>query len=337
MENLSFSKDKYVFASIPSMLLMGDSVEDNRSRQIVLFLKELNTYNVLLKDLVVFPIKDNDRNTALNVAYYIINNEELFMSVNNKKKLPISKISKLTRLKSDYIEKCKDYIIAYYVILSNPSYKSIQDYLRIILKEDDNVSIASSKKEELHIGLTIKASNSTSYILTSKGEFLKIKANSKSNVGDIAEGKKRKGIGNYKIHISIFLLILLIIGSGIIIEYRRTQSIIVIESTSLIKMNINKYNKVIYVYSPTEKGQKLINNVNIINKDVDEAMANTFEYAFNNGMLDVSKKTLITINGQAIKYGLLSKTNKFISENKIPISINNAGNQQNLPKYIPEN
>ena len=71
MENLSFNKDKYVFTSIPSMLLIGDSAENNRNKQIALFLNELNTYNVLLKDLVNFPLKENDRNIALNIAYYI--------------------------------------------------------------------------------------------------------------------------------------------------------------------------------------------------------------------------------------------------------------------------
>ena len=37
--------------------------------------------------------------------------------------------------------------------------------------------------------------------------------------------------------------------------------------------------------------------------------------------------------GKALEYGLLTKSNKFISENYIPIVINNAGNQQRLPQY----
>ncbi len=336
MENLSFNKDKYVFASLPSMLLIGDSAEYNRNKQIALFLNELNVYSVLLKDLVNFSLKENDRNIALNIAYYITDNDDLLKTIIRKKDLPTSKLSKLTKIKPEQIEKCRDYIIAYYIILTNPNYRLIQEYFRIKLREDNNVIGISNKKQDLYKGLVIRSLKKSAYIVTSNGEFIKIKTDSKASIGELAEGGKKKTLRNYRIHISILLFILILIGSGIIIEYRRTQSIIVIETTSNIKININKFNKVIYAYSPTDKGQALITNIDILNKDIDEAMAETFEYALNNEMLDLSKKTLVTINGQAIKYGLLTKTNKIISENNIPIVINNVGNQQKLPQYLTQ-
>lgn len=336
MGNLSFNKDKYVFVSLPSMLVIGQSAENNRNKQIALFFNELNMYNVLYKDLLNFSLKENDRNIALNIAYYIADNDELLKIIIQKKDLPISKLSKLTKIKPKYIEKCRDYIIAYYIILTNPNYRHIKDYFRIKLREDNNVTSVSNKNQNSYKGLVLKSLNKAAYIVTSKGKFLKIKTNSKANIGEICEGKKSKTLRNYRIHISILLVILILIGSGIIIEYRRVQSIIVIQATSNIKIHVNKFNKVIYAYSPTDKGKELVTNTNILNKDIDEAMAETFEYALNNEMLDLSKKTLVTINGQAIKYGLLAKTNKFISENNIPIIINNSGNQQKLPQYVTE-
>ena len=146
--------------------------------------------------------------------------------------------------------------------------------------------------------------------MTSKGEFLKIKTNNKASIGDLCEGKQKKTLRSYRIHISILLIILILIGSGIIIEYRRTESIVVIQTSSNIKISINKYNKVIYAYSPTDKGKELVTNINMLNKDIDEAMAETFEYALNNEMLELnkevpalSKKALITINGKTLEYG----------------------------------
>lgn len=336
MENLRFSKDKYVFASIPSMALIGDTVEDNRGRQIALFLNELNSYNVLFKDLVNFSIKERYRNMALNIAYYIASNEELLRIINEKRVLPMLKISKLTKIKPSILEKLNDYIIAYYIILTNSNYKFIQDYFRIKLKEDNKIVSLSDKNQQLHKGIVIKVLKNSAYILTSKGEFLKIRISNTTNVGAVCEGKEKKLFRNYKIHISILLFILILIGSGIIIEYRRTESIIVIETTSNIKIHVNKFDKVIYAYSPTDKGKELIDNNNILNKDIDEAVVEVFEYALNNQMIDLSKKTLITVNGQALKYGVLDKTNKFIYEHNIPIVINNAGNQQKLPKYLTE-
>jgi hypothetical protein len=336
MEISSFDKNKYVFTSIPAMLLIGDSAENNRNKQISLFLNELNTYNILLKDLVNFPLKESDRNIALNIAYYIINNEELVNSLAQKKDLPISKLSKLTRIKPNYLEKCRDYVLAYYIILTNPDYKSIQDYFRIKLREENNVVSISNKKQDTHKGLVIKSLNKSAYIITSKGEFLKVRTSSKESIGYICEGKEKRGLRYYKIHISILLFVLILIGSAIIVEYRTTQSILVIQTTSNIKIHLNKFNKVIYAYSPTDKGEELIESINMLNMNVDDAVADVFEYALNNEMLDLSKKTLITVNGQPIKYGSLEKTNKVISENNIPIIINNAGNQQKLPKYSNE-
>lgn len=332
MENLNFKKDRYVFVSAPSMVLIGDDVERNKNRQIAMFLNELSSYNVLIKDLVNVPIKENDRNVALNVAYYIISNEEVLRITAEKRDLPISKISRLVKLKAEYLEKCRDYIIAYFIILSNPNYKCIQDYFRIKIKEEDNVLSISNKKEKTHKGLIIKLFRKSAYIITSKGEFFKIKVEDGFKVGETAEGKEKKFFANYKIQISIFLFILIMIGSGIIIQYRTTQSIIVIETTSNIKIHVNKFNKVIYAYSPTDKGKALLSSINPENKNIDEAVAELFEYALKNQMIDLSKKTLITINGQPLKYGVLVKTDKFISENNIPIVINNSGNQQKLPK-----
>ena len=63
-------------------------------------------------------------------------------------------------------------------------------------------------------------------------------------------------------------------------------------------------------------------------------MAKIFQYALDNDMIDKSKKTLITIKGKSLEYGALTETNKVISENNIPIVINNSGSQQKLPEYI---
>jgi len=108
-------------------------------------------------------------------------------------------------------------------------------------------------------------------------------------------------------------------------------------------MHVNKFNKVIYAYSPTEKGDELIESVNMLNKDIDQAMYETFEYALNNKMLEINKeipalnkKILITVNGQPLKYGILNKTSQYVYENNIPLVINNVGNQQKLPQHSSE-
>ena len=149
----------------------------------------------------------------------------------------------------------------------------------------------------------------------------------------MCEGKPCNGISKFKVPIAITLVFLIFIGCATIVEYRRTESIILIETSSKIKLHVNKFNKIIYTYSPTERGEKLIESVNIENNDVDDSVAKIFQYAVDNDMIDKSKKTLITITGKSIEYGALSETNKVVSKNKIPIVINNSGSQQKMPEY----
>lgn len=336
MEDNNFNKNKYIFTSIPGMLLIGEDVECNRSRQISLFLKELYLYEILLKDLVNFPIKEEERNTALNIAYYISGEEDLIRIIKKKKDLPIAKLSKITKIKQSFLEKWRDYIISYFIIFTNPNYKCIQDYFRIKLRDSEDFHNVHNKKCQVYKGIVLKVSRNSVYILTSMGMFVKIKKDGLMMVGQVCEGEEKKGGKHWKIHISIAILLLIFICSGILIQYNKVQSIVVIDTTSSIKLHVNSFNKVIYAHSPTEKGTKLIESINVINDDVDDAVTKVFEYALNNKMIPEEKKILITINGKALKYGTFVKTNKFTTQQKIPIIINNSGNQQKLPQYLEE-
>lgn len=336
MENSNFNKNKYVFTSLPAMLLVGKDIESNRSKQISLFLKELYSYQILLKDLVNFPIKLEERNLALNIVYYIAADENLNRMIMNKKDLPIAKLSKITKIKQHSLEKWRDYILAYYIILTNPEYKSIQDYFRIKLRESGDTSNDNNKNNRIYKGIALKVSKKSVYIVTSMGEFIKIKKEGLMIVGQLCEGKEKKSIKHWKIHISIIILILVFICSGILIQYNKTQSILVINTTSSIKLHINSFNRVIYAHSSTEKGKKLVESINIIDDDLDNAVTEIFRYALNNEMIPEDKRILITVSGKAVEYGTFVETNKFTAQNKIPIIINNSGNQQKLPEYLEE-
>lgn len=338
VEYEKFEKNKYAFADIPSMLVVGGNTESNRSRELLGFLRELEQYKILINDLANCKLKESQRNMALNIAYYISSNEELSRRTRNKKDLPMNKLPKLLRLTSTQIDKLRDYILAYYIILSNEKYKWIQEYFKIKLKEKDikkddkNSKIVVNKATEIYRGIAIKTGASSAYILTSMGEFIDIKLTERVNPGEICAGKEKSGIKKYKIHIAIFLLLLTFIAGGLYVQYNKTQTIVVIQTTSSIKVHINSFGKVIYMYSPTDKGKMLISEVNGVNQNTDDVILGIFKYAFNNEMIRDDMKILITASGKALKYGVLSKTNEYIKENKIPITINNSGNEHKLPE-----
>ena len=337
MENIKFKKDKYEFTSISPIILMDSSDMDNRSNQINLLIEDLNIYNVFLKDLVNFPLKERERNIALNIAYYIIENEELKDNLNLTKHLNIPKLSRATKIKSDYIKKWKDYIVAYFIIINNPEYKFIQDYFKIKLKQRNREARHKIVKQKTYRGIIIKILlHNSACILTSTGEFKKIKLNGEATLGSVGEGKKKIGPAIYRIPISILLLFLIIFGFNIYSKYTTASTIIVVQTTSNIKLHVNIYDRVIYSHSPTEKGKALVSNLDAENRKTDDVILDILEYGLKNEMVSPENTVYITIAGQPLKYGELSKTNKFTIENKIKVVINNSGFQQKLLDTINE-
>ena len=65
MDSLSFNKNKYIFTSMPNISLVSNSVDDSRSKQVSLFLEELSSYNIILKDLVNYPLNEEKRNILI--------------------------------------------------------------------------------------------------------------------------------------------------------------------------------------------------------------------------------------------------------------------------------
>lgn len=337
MENIKFKKDKYEFTSISPIILMDSADMDNRSSQINLLIEDLNIYNVFLKDLVNFPLKEKERNIALNIAYYIIENEELKDNLNLTRHLNIPKLSRATKIKSDYIKKWKDYIIAYFIIINNPEYKFIQDYLKIKLNQRNKETRHKIVKQKTYRGIIIKALlHNSACILTSTGEFKKIKLNGELTLGSIGEGKKKTGSAIYKIPICILLLFLIIFGFNIYSKYTTASSIIVVQTTSNIKLHVNIYDRVIYAHSPTEKGGILVSSLDAQNRKIDDVIVSILEYGLKNKMVSPENTVYITVTGQPLKYGELPKTNKFVIENKIKVVINNSGVQQKLLDKINE-
>ncbi|GAA0078193.1 hypothetical protein UT300005_25710 [Clostridium sp. CTA-5] len=331
-----FNSSKYTFSSIPSMILIGDRAEENRNKQINLFLKEISLYKILIKDLVNYPPTEKQKNIILNISYYIVQDNEWGEIIERKKDLPISKLSKQLKIKEEFLKKWRDYILVYYTIFLNPEHKCIQDYFRIEETKNAVKSINVRKKANLYRGIAIKSFKRSSCILTSTGDFIKIKTNREIRVGEEASGQEKRTLKHYRVHISIMAFILIFLGLGLYNYYSKVKSTVIINTTSTIKLEANFLDKVIYAYSPTDKGKKLIVETNLLNKNVDIAIKEILENAFENNMIPQQDKMFITISGKTLEYGTLKETSKFANENNISILINNGGNQHKLSTNLYE-
>lgn len=327
----NFQEDKYKFSmKTPSNLALDDVVE-SRKEEIERLKEDLLEYKILIKDLTYDEVSYINRNKILNIAYFIIEEMELFDYLNATKKFPINRLLKRTPIDKEFYIQWKEYIITYVVILSNPNYKYLQDYIQI--EEAINIlgseEIMQINKEEEYRGIILSKGLNSAIILTSKGEFIKVKAGKDNKVGEDFIGKESFRLRKYKLQISIFLSILVVIVSLGLIQYRLIDKTVVIETTSSITLEVNKFGKIIDAYTQTEKGNIMLEKLNIENDNIDVSMKEILNYAIDNEMIP-DTGVLITITGKALKDKDLALTEKFIEEKELKVKLNNSGDEHKI-------
>lgn len=326
-----FEYDKYKFSTkAPSNLALDDIVE-KREEEIIRLKEELLNYKILIKDLIHDEPSYIIRNKILNIAYFIIEDVELFDYLSTTKKFPINRLLKRTPIDKDFYETWKEYIVTFVVILANPNYKYLQEYLQIEEAQEvpSSEEIIQFNKEVEHRGIILSKRISTSIILTSKGEFIKVKSKKDNRVGEDIFSKESFTLKKYKLQMSIIAslaAIILIIG---IFQYRAIDKTIAVETTSLITLDVNKFDKIIDAYSKTERGNYLLDKLKIDNTNLDNSMREILRYANNNEMIPETG-IVITVTGNALKYNALEKTEKFIEEKGLQVKLNNSGDEHKV-------
>ena len=330
-----FVKHKYFFSKVNSFVDVSEQAQVKRREQISFLIQELFSYKIMLKDLVAHFPKETERTTILNIAYFIIDNTEMFDRVLRRKELPFNRLSRATRTQRGFLEKWQDYIITYFLILSNPNYRNIAEYLRIDVNEDEveqkksALALINAEPLELYKGIVVQAKKNTAIIMTSSGEFIKIKKDEGLRVGSEVKGKEKKGGVHYKLHISLALVFIALFSCGLYANYNKVKTTVIINSTSQVKLKLNGGNKVIYTHSPSEKGNSMIDYADPMDKDIDSVLRDCLEYAANNEMIPKGG-IIITVNGDPLEYGLLKETSKYVVNQNLQVQVNNVGSTQHI-------
>ncbi len=327
----SFEYDRYKFSTKSPNNLALDDVVEKREEEINRLKEELLNYKILIKDLIHDEPSYIIRNKILNIAYFIIEDLELFDYLTENKKFPINRLLKRTPVDKEFYQTWKEYIVTYTVILSNPNYKHLQEYLQVV--EAVNIlgseEMVENNKEVEHRGLILSKGINSAIIITSKGEFIKVKAGKDNKVGEDFISKESFSLKKYKLQISILLSIILIIFTISIFQYKSIDKTIVVETTSEITLEVNRFNKIIDAYTATEKGNNMLNKLNVNNLDIDVAVKEILNYAINNEMVPETG-VLITVTGKALGYNALEETEKFIGEQELQVKLNNAGDEHKV-------
>lgn len=329
----NFQSNKYRFSSAKPLILISDNIIETRNKQINNFTTELIKYRVLLRDLIKENISYSTRNELLNISMFISNNFELYDEFIKNKDIPIEELHKETKVDKKIIEKYREYIIAYTLIFGNPTYKDIQDYIQIEENSDDNDNLAQDiiKYEEGFgiNGIVVGKNKKNAIIITSLGEFKKVKLEQDVNKGEEIKGKEKKTLKDYKLYISIISVFALVLTLSIVYKYNNVVSTIVVNTTSPIRLEINGFNRVLNVSSSTEKGKTLIDETNILDKDIDSAIYKIIKYANENDMIK-STGIIVTITGKELKHNALSDTEEYIYKKDLKVRFNNSGSEHKI-------
>lgn len=326
-----FHKNKYRFSSIKPLILISDEVIEFRKQQITMFTSELLKYKVLVRDLVKDNVSYSIRNELLNIAMFITNDIELYDKFIKEEDITVDAIHRATRIDSKYINKYREYIIAYTLILGNPNYKNLQDYIEILenTEEDLGKDIIEYEEKIGFDGIVLDSNKKNAIVMTSLGEFKKLKLKEACFKGEEIKSVEKKGLKDYKLYASIISIFTLIFVLSIIYKYNGVVSTVVVETTSPIKLEINGFNRVLNVSSSTEKGNTLITETSVLDNNVDEAICKIIEYANENEMVKDSG-IVITITGKALKHNSLEETAEFVYKKDLKVRLNNAGSEHKL-------
>lgn len=326
-----FHKNKYRFSSIKPLILISDEIIEFRNQQIIMLTSELLKYKVLVRDLIKDNISYSIRNELLNIAMFITNNIELYDKFIKEEDIPVEAIHRATRVDSKYINKYREYIIAYTLILGNPNYKNLQDYFQIVENTDEDLGKDIIEYEEKmgFDGIVLDSSKKNAIVMTSLGEFKKLKLKEACFKGEEIKSVEKKSLKDYKLYVSIISIFALIFVLSIIYKYNNVVSTVVVETTSPIRLEINGFNRVLEVSSSTEKGKTLIAETSVLDNNIDKALCKIIEYASENEMVK-SSGIVITITGKALKYNSLEETADFVYKKDLKVRLNNAGSEHKL-------
>lgn len=139
-KNKKFKSNEVYFADIEDRHVNNGSVnvgtnpmdvfdEVHRRKDMVLFVKELNNYNISIKDLIFNCPKHKDtRKITFKISVELFKNPKLRDVLSVKRRLPVKELVDLTGYSRKTIDRHKKYIIALSTLLCG-DYESLKEYI----------------------------------------------------------------------------------------------------------------------------------------------------------------------------------------------------------------
>jgi len=316
-------KDRYIFLEKPAMEVYNKEETLKRAEEIDGYISELKTFSLNLEKLVQAQPDKHERSLILNLALILSSEEKLWEKVLENRRIPFNTFSKLVEEPVFELKKWHDYILSYSILLRGDKYPLIRRYLQYDLREKEDAFPIDS---DAHSGLALKKRGSYAYILTSQGQFMKVKDEGNS-IGDVTSGKKaRKKLNLLKPLIAVLMAALLL---GLVYQNiaGKVDRTIIIRAEGEIKMDFNPLGDLVHISALNTRGQELIAKSDLEEKDIDSVLAEIIEQAYISETIKERDEIIILVSGEFLPEDFFKsgKTRDRILSYQLDCKINNNG------------
>jgi len=186
-------------------------------------------------------------------------------------------------------------------------------------------------------GVVLQIEKNKAILMTSSGEFTKVKISSKApNIGDTYTGKVFKENNFIKYATAVACLFFMFLtGGGAYAYYSPVASAEVTINPSL-ELKLNRFDRIIKCTPLNKDGEILLSHLNIKNTTVNEGLSQIVEEAkkenfINDNYVKSGKTISINVKSDSKKKNLnLSKFESSLAKNNLNVNINNNGKETTI-------
>ena len=316
-------KQRYVFLEKPAMEVLQREENEIRAAQIESYLSELKEFHLSVMKLSETRYDKKTRSLMLNLAMILLSEEKLWEKTRSEKRIPLKIFSRMVEEPVFELKEMESHILAYALLLEEDKYPLIRRYLHYKKGEGEDTYENGEDKSR---GLSLLRKGRFSFILTSQGQFMKIRVEETPS-GHVAAGRKvRKKLNLFK-PLLVLLLAALLLGSVYITMSRRITQTIIVKAAGEVKMDFNSFGDVVHVIGIDGAGRSYVAKATFEEKDVDTVLAEIIEQAYISETIKERAEITILVSGEFLPEDFFKsgKTHDRILSYQLNAKINNNG------------
>lgn len=323
MVNRVLDKNRYVFLEKPTMQVLHKEENEIRTSEIQSYLLRLKEFNITISDLSKTQYDKKDRSLMLNLAMILVSEKKLWERTLEDKRIPLKPFSKIVEEPVFELSEWQNLILAYALLLDEEKFPLIGKYLHYGASDKEDSFLRDA---DINMGLSLLRKGRSSYILTSQGQFLKIRTEN-IPVGHMASGK----IIRKKLNIVTPLIVLLVSAAllaGLYVTLsKRISQTIILKAVGEVKMDFNPWGNMVTVIGINTAGKNFVESAEFEDNDVDTVLAEIIEQAYIKEIIREKEEITVLVSGEFLPEDFFKsgKTRDRILSYQLNAKINNNG------------